>query len=93
MALYDLGAQARGTVTVMYTSSGCVHLVYNPLYEIVHMDINQSVCSTHYMLLNALHAITYITCITCHYIKFHVVTHIRCNCMHYKHYIILHFVT
>ena len=24
-------------------SAGGVHLVYNPLYEIVHMDVNQSV--------------------------------------------------
>ena len=83
MALYDLGAQARGTVTVMYTSSGCVHLVYNPLYEIVHMDINQSVCSTHCMLLHALHVITYMTCITPDYNTLHDVTHITCNCMHY----------
>jgi len=28
-------------------SAGGVHLVYNPLYEIVHMDINQSVHNAH----------------------------------------------
>ena len=58
-----------------------------------NVELNQSVCSTHYMLLHALHAITYITCIASHYIKLHVVTRITCNCMHYKHYIKLHFVT
>ena len=43
-------------------STGGVHLVYNPLYEIVHMDINQSVRSAHCMLLKCYtHYMHYIT--------------------------------
>ena len=57
-------------------SAGGVHLVYNPLYEIIHMDINQSVRSALHMLLHALNAITCITCITSHYISLHIVTDI-----------------
>jgi hypothetical protein len=55
-------------------SAGGVHLVYNPLYEIVHMDINQSVrCACNIYIVIQLHAITSITSCYMHYIALHVV--------------------
>ena len=63
-------------------SAGGVHLVYNPLYEIMHMDINQLVhcaCNTYnYMQL---HMITSIYMSYINYIALHVVT---------SYYIFLH---
>jgi hypothetical protein len=53
-------------------SAGGVHLVYNPLYEIVHMDINQSVrCACNIYNYMQLHSIT---SFYMHYISLHVVT-------------------
>jgi hypothetical protein len=59
-------------------SAGGVHRVYNPLYEIVHMDINESVlcaCNTcNYMQLHA---------ITCNYMQLHQFTCLTLNTLHY----------
>ena len=68
LGTHDLYSDAR-------RSAGGVHLVYNPLYEIVHMDINQSVrCACNIYIVIQLHAITSITSCYMHYIALHVVT-------------------
>ena len=48
-------------------SAGGVHLVYNPLYEIVHMDINQSVCITfcHMIVLTCSDCSDFFGCPSC----------------------------
>jgi len=57
------------------SSAGGVHLVYNPLYEIVHMDINQSVrCAGNTYNYMQLHAITCLTLITLHYMLLQAIT-------------------
>ena len=74
-------------------SAGGVHLVYNPLYEIVHMDINQSVRSAHYMLLQCYtHYMHYMALhnLTQHYILLHIL-HTITLC--YSDYITLHKIT
>ena len=57
-------------------SAGGVHLVYDPLYEIVHMDINQSVHAIYTLLYNymQLHQLHHVTCITLHYMLLQAIT-------------------
>ena len=48
-------------------SAGGVYLVYNPLYEIVHRDINQLVCDVSHLIIYITYiymSLHYFTCIT-----------------------------
>ncbi len=56
-------------------SAGGVHLVYNPLYEIVHIDINQSVrCACNIYNYMQLHKLHHFTCIALHYMLLQAIT-------------------